>query len=97
MQRVLVYTKLISVEIQECGDKLTSSSGVIESPDEDNDGLYDHNLNCSWTVTAGEGFVVAFQITQLIIRYSHRCEQDRLEVGIYQLTLTLTAFRSTLT
>ena len=76
----LCFTIYIAVKIQECGDKLTSSSGVIESPDEDNDGLYDHNLNCSWTVTAGKGFVVAFHITRLVIEYSYLCERDRLEV-----------------
>ena len=42
--------KNISVYGTGCGGTLTRSSGQIQSPDEDNDGVFDQGVECEWTL-----------------------------------------------
>ena len=56
---------------------MTSAPGQIISPDEDGDGKYDHNMNCSWTIEAAEGEIIVFNFTQLAIDDSFRCSEDK--------------------
>ena len=42
--------KNISVYGTGCGGTLTRLSGQIQSPDEDNDGVFDHGVECEWTL-----------------------------------------------
>ena len=61
---------------------MTSAPGQIVSPDEDGDGKYDHNMNCSWTIEAAEGEFIYFNFTQLSIHNSFRCSEDKLTVSL---------------
>ena len=67
--------------VKKCGGTLTSAPGQIVSPDEDGDGMYDDNMECTWTIEAAEGGFIAFDFTQLAIDYSFRCYEDRLTVS----------------
>ena len=41
---------------------MTGSSGWISSPDEDNDGWYDYNCKCNWTIEVDPSKHILFQI-----------------------------------
>ena len=41
-----------------CGRTLSKTSGVLQSPDFDQDGYYDHNLECDWTIVTEPGLIV---------------------------------------
>ena len=41
---------------------MTGSSGWISSPDEDNDGWYDYNCKCHWTIEVDPSKYILFQI-----------------------------------
>ena len=41
-----------------CGGALTDLSGLLRNPDFDQDGYYDHNLDCNWTIITEPGHVV---------------------------------------
>ena len=45
---------LLSVPTKDCGGVLTDISGWITSPDLDEDGRYDFNLNCTWIIEVDE-------------------------------------------
>ena len=61
---------------------LNQTSGWIASPDLDGDGLYDFNLNCSWTIEVDETNVIAFRILYMDISPSEDCHLDYLLVSI---------------
>ena len=77
----VIFSILFSVHIKHCGGHLTSSPGQILSPDEDQDGIYDNNVDCTWTVIADEGSTIQYRITRLSILGSFHCYRDKLEVG----------------
>ena len=58
---------------------LTTSPGVIISPDSNNDGLYDFNVDILWIVEAKKGEVIRYKLTALI-RFSDNCQADGLKV-----------------
>ena len=70
----------ISATNKVCNETLTSSSGWIASPDFDDDGYYDHYLNCFWTVHVKDNDVVFFQVLFVQIQYAEGCLHDYLEV-----------------
>ena len=51
------------------------SSGVFRSPDIDNDGYYDNNLNCSWTIVTETDRLVLLlpQVEQFDVEASSSC------------------------
>ena len=55
----------------------TPTQTMISSPDSNGDGLYDNNVNCSWSIVALESMSVELQINVKDIE----CEFDRLEVN----------------
>ena len=57
----------------------TKTQNMISSPDSNDDGLYDNNVNCSWSIVALEGMSVELQITVKDIE----CEFDHLEVNFF--------------
>ena len=59
-----------------CGSALTDLSGLLRSPDFDQDGYYDHNLDCNWTIVTEPGHVVLLlaQEEEFDIEASGWCE-----------------------
>ena len=60
---------------------LTSSTGLITSPDSTGRGLYDDNVDILWIIEAPDGLIILFHIHFAQIRYSEECLQDALRVG----------------
>ena len=65
-----------------CSGILTQPSGTISSFDGDNDGLYDENLNCIWTIIAPEHYVIRLEFLIFELEYDEDCV-DRVQVGVF--------------
>ena len=63
-----------------CGSVLNEFNGWITSEDQDNDGEYDHNLDCLWTIFAAPNNVLLIRILNLDIEWTLHCEYDYLKV-----------------
>ena len=61
-----IYSKL-SAYTNSCGGTLTKSSGQIQSPDEDNDGVFDYGVECEWTLLF-ENTLIELHILRLDLR-----------------------------
>ena len=64
---------------------LTSSTGLITSPDTTGRGLYDDSVDVLWIIEAPGGLIILFHIHFAQIRYSDKCLQDALRVGCCSL------------
>ena len=58
----MTISNTLTATVVSCGGQVTGSSGWITSPDEDNDGWYDFNTNCHWTIEVDPSKVISFQI-----------------------------------
>ncbi|RWS11455.1 cubilin-like protein, partial [Dinothrombium tinctorium] len=71
-------------EKQGCGGVLESKTGVIQSPDIDKNGLYDYDLDCVWTIIAGENAVITLTFEKFDLEESpanmSKCAFDYLEI-----------------
>ena len=63
-----------------CGEFLSQSSGSLHSPDEDNDGEYENEMECHWTLTAPEHQVIYLKFLEFDIEYIINCDFDFVEV-----------------
>ena len=63
-----------------CGAVLNELNGWITSEDRDNDGEYDHNLDCLWTIFAAPNNVLLIRIINVDIEWTLHCEYDYLKV-----------------
>ena len=73
---------LFSSSVRNNCDKLLNATATLAwftSPDSDGDGLYDNNVNCSWTIVAPDDMIIEVQIDVKDIE----CEFDHLEVNLY--------------
>ena len=77
---------ILSETSQSCGQVLRSRTGVIVSPDYDQDGFYDLNVDCLWIVEAPEGHVIGFNLHFVNIEPTLHCEKDFLLVCITIMT-----------
>ena len=50
-----------------CGGTITRSSGQIQSPDVDNDGIFDHGVECEWTLSF-ENTLIELHILRLDLK-----------------------------
>ena len=69
---------------QDCGGSFNDSSGWISSPDEDDDGRYDSNADCWWSIDPGPSMKVALSFTLFEVGYwvaFEPCTNDYLEVS----------------
>ena len=55
--------------------------GVIQSPDYDADGKYDHNLDCRWTLVAKEHHVIFLWFEVFWLEYDSKCKNDFIKVS----------------
>ena len=54
---------------------------MFTSMDSDNDGLYDNNLDCVWTIEASESQIVKLHVQNIDIQFDEICGSDFLEVS----------------
>ena len=67
-----------------CKTELSEIVGYIRPPDSNNDGLYDYNLNCWWTLMAGEFQAINLNVQNIDIDgLIDLCVADRLEVSSF--------------
>ena len=70
-----------STEFQiECGGNLTEPSGFLHSPDHDNDGKYETNQDCYWTLTALEHQVINLKFLYFYLEDEENCIYDYVEI-----------------
>ena len=68
-----------------CGSVSRSTAGSFGSPDRNGDGLYDHNVDCFWNLTADDNHVVLLRIWRVDIKSRDDdgiCRHDGLEVKL---------------
>ena len=66
---------------QGCGGVLnTTTAGRLTSIDSDNDGLYEHNLDCRWTILGGDNKVILLNIEGMDIEQHQSCVFDYIKV-----------------
>ena len=80
--RLCLY-RIISGLCQSCGGVLSSMSGQIVSPDNDNDGIVDRGVECVWAVQA-EGKTIELQIVTTDIRIT---SDDYVEACYYEIVV----------
>ena len=85
--RTTVFTKplmlCISERYYDCGSIILNASidnGLIKSPDFDGDGLYENNLECSWTIKADIDKIVQLFILEFQLEKDYWCRFDNLKV-----------------
>ena len=61
-----------------CGQDLTSSTGMIMSPNFPNS--YPHQRDCTWTITAPEGNQILLNFTDFALESHPNCNYDYLEI-----------------
>ena len=91
--RTTVFTKPLTLCISEryysCDSVILDASidnGLIKSPDFDGDGLYENNLECSWTIKADIDKIVQLFILEFQLEKDYWCRFDNLKVGYNQVT-----------
>ena len=63
-----------------CGGILNESSGEIRAMDRNNDGLYDNNLECHWSIVCGPNQLVELKIVSIDLEKDIVCAFDYIEV-----------------
>ena len=59
------WSFIVSVIAEKCGGILTESTGTLISPDDDQDGAYDNDIECLWMIIADADRVISFQFSQM--------------------------------
>ena len=54
---------------QICGHILTDNSGVIRSPDLDEDGYYEDMVECSWIIVAADNQMIEVQFLAVLLEH----------------------------
>lgn len=86
-----------SVSVQ-CGFTLRITDFLeFSSVDYDEDGMYDNNLNCTWTIVTTNYTLLQLDIEFIDIEWSSGCKNDYLLVSVYTIQklhiLVKSAFR----
>lgn len=67
-----------STEALACGEILTESSGIIQSPGHPN--IYPHGVNCTWHILVQPGHLIHLEIRQFHLEFHYNCSRDYLEI-----------------
>ena len=69
---------------QPCGGLLTEPTGLMKSPDLDQDGYYDNWVECFWTIRLDWRKIIELTIVSLKLEFDFDgCLTDYLEVSTY--------------
>ena len=84
LNKYIVHTarslpSVLNVIISVCGENLTSSSGVITSPNFPQD--YPANKKCEWNITAPRGKQITLSFTDFVLEDHDSCQFDYVEVS----------------
>ena len=66
---------------------LTDFDGQFSSPDIDNDGQYDINLHCHWTIEVEDGHMIQLTILDIDVEKDERCRYDFIKVVLHNFHL----------
>ena len=80
MLNVTIFFFNLTERGQECGAFLTQPSGFIQSPDEDNDGTYENDQDCLWTISAPEGQIIQIKFSEFDIETHKTCDLDFVDI-----------------
>ena len=72
----------------DCWYTLTDTYGSFSPSDIDKDGLYDKNMNCSWTIMAQPNRTAHLLIQNVDIETSEGCIFDSLQVSFIKRWFT---------
>ena len=81
---------------ESCDSKADWLSGLITSLDCDQDGFYDYNLKCTWTITGEVYLEVKIHVNDLDIQESENCIFDYVQVNKDLLYTSLTCHTPTI-
>ena len=56
---------------------------MISSPDRNEDGMYDNNVDIMWMIEAATMKLIRYQLLYVEVEISEGCKNDALRVGIY--------------
>ncbi|XP_048237900.1 cubilin-like isoform X1 [Haliotis rufescens] len=74
------YRQTFGVQ-QGCGGFLNNTAGgTVTSVDIDNNGLYENDLNCAWTIMMPDNKLATFNITRMDIETGSACSYDALKI-----------------
>ena len=76
--RVILFS--IPVLSDKCGGNLTGSSGWFSPPDWDEDGLYDNDVQCYWTITTDVTRMIHLQFVTMDLEFDTTCGYDYIAV-----------------
>ncbi|XP_078582053.1 cubilin-like isoform X2 [Branchiostoma floridae x Branchiostoma japonicum] len=65
---------------QGCGGSLIADSGTIQPVDIDNNGQYENNQDCTWTVTAADTKVISLSFDSFALEAESQCRYDYLQI-----------------
>ena len=71
-----------------CGGILKDGIGVIKAMDRNNDGMYDNDQDCWWTLAANHKQTIELRIKYVQLEISVTCVFDYLEVSCKLITHT---------
>ena len=58
---------------------MNETSGEFQALDRNNDGLYDNNLDCHWSIVCDDNQLVELRILSIILEEGYICSFDFLE------------------
>ena len=64
----------------ECGGTMTGTSGWIILPGTSLTGRYYSDLDCEWTITFDDWYMVRLEITEMNVEEDESCSLDYIEV-----------------
>ena len=78
-----MFKNVLFIENGQCGGVITDESGTISSTDVDNNGQYDADKDCLWTLMAPEGQFVELNMLTFNLQPSSTCALDFLQVHVH--------------
>ena len=85
----MLFSQYVSDKHYECGDIIfntSTSKGMINNVDYDGDGLYENNLECTWTIITEQNNIVQLFIFEFDLEEDDWCRFDKLKVQLCELT-----------
>ena len=67
-----------------CGGEFTSSTGLLYPIDLDNDGFYDNDQDCLWSLLAATDNVIELQFQEFDMEYHYVCAFDFIRVYLFR-------------
>ena len=66
----------------DCGGILAEETGIFQSHDDDNNGIYDDDSFCWWVMVAPPNTVIELEFTRMAIQDHAYCNHDYIQVTV---------------